>query len=125
MDYIAGVMLGTHPVAYLIYFISTEISLSLIHISIRSGTHTATLRFGHDGNIIPLVALLQDVYKRQVEWLAVGTHATTPVPTKKAALGFLAKACLQTSEYGSTEYLQKALDVYKRQGVCRWMAGYW
>ena len=26
MDYIAGVMLGTHPVAYLIYFISTEIS---------------------------------------------------------------------------------------------------
>ena len=48
-----------------------------------------------------------------VEWLAVGTHATTTVPTKKAALGFLAKACLQTYEYGSTEYLQKALDSAK------------
>ncbi len=48
-----------------------------------------------------------------VEWLAVGTHATTTVPTKKAAWGFLAKACLQTYEYGSTEYLQKALDSAK------------
>lgn len=48
-----------------------------------------------------------------VEWLAVGTHATTTVPTKKAALGFLAKACLQTYEYGSTEYLQKALGSAK------------
>lgn len=48
-----------------------------------------------------------------VEWLTVGTHATTTVPTKKAALGFLAKACLQTYEYGSTEYLQKALDSAK------------
>ena len=48
-----------------------------------------------------------------VEWLAVGTHATTTVPTKKAALGFLAKACLQTYEYGSTEYLQKAFDSAK------------
>ena len=27
--------------------------------AIRSGIHAATLRFGHDGNIIPLVALLQ------------------------------------------------------------------
>ena len=44
------------------------------------------------------------------EWLTVGTHATTTTPTKKAALGFLAKACLQTYEYGSTEYLQEALD---------------
>ena len=47
-----------------------------------------------------------------VEWLAVGTHATTTVPTKKAALGFLAKACLQT--YESVSYTH--LDVYKRQG---------
>lgn len=47
------------------------------------------------------------------EWLEVGTDATTTIPTKKAALGFLAKACLQTYEYGSTEYLQKALDTAK------------
>ena len=44
------------------------------------------------------------------EWLPIGNHATTTTPTKKAALGFLAKACLQTYEYGSTEYLQEALD---------------
>jgi len=44
------------------------------------------------------------------EWLPTGTYATTTIPTKKAALGFLAKACLQTYEYGSTEYLQEALD---------------
>lgn len=43
-------------------------------------------------------------------WLPVGTDATTTVPTKKSALGFLAKACLQTVEYGSTEFLQKALE---------------
>ena len=45
------------------------------------------------------------------EWLPTGTHATTTTPTKKAALGFLAKACLQTYEYGSTEYLQEALEI--------------
>ena len=48
------------------------------------------------------------------EWLPTGTHATTTTPTKKAALGFLAKACLQTYEYGSTEYLQEALDAAKK-----------
>jgi hypothetical protein len=48
------------------------------------------------------------------EWLTVGTHATTTTPTKKAALGFLAKACLQTKEYGTTEYLQEALDTAKK-----------
>ena len=48
------------------------------------------------------------------EWLPTGTHATTTTPTKKAALGFLAKACLQTYEYGSTEYLQEALDTAKK-----------
>lgn len=48
-----------------------------------------------------------------VEWLEVGTDATTTIPTKKAALGFLAKACLQTYEYGSMEYLQKALNAAK------------
>lgn len=44
------------------------------------------------------------------EWLEKGTYATTSTPTKKAAIGFLAKACLQTYEYGTTEYLQEALD---------------
>lgn len=48
------------------------------------------------------------------EWLPTGTHATTTTPTKKAALGFLAKACLQTYEYGSTEYLQQALGAAKK-----------
>lgn len=47
------------------------------------------------------------------QWLAVGNHATTTTPTKKAALGLLAKACLQTYEYGETEFLQKALDTAK------------
>ena len=37
--------------------------------AIRSGTHTATFRFGHDGNIIPLVALLQlgDMWKAETD----------------------------------------------------------
>ena len=45
-----------------------------------------------------------------VEWLQKGTDATCTTPTKKAALGMLAKAYLQTYEYGTTEYVQKALD---------------
>lgn len=48
-----------------------------------------------------------------VQWLEKGTDATTSTPTKKSALGMLAKACLQTYEYGSTEYLQKAYDTAK------------
>lgn len=48
-----------------------------------------------------------------VEHLSVGDYNTTTTPTKKAALGFLAKACLQTYEYGSTEFLQKGLDAAK------------
>lgn len=44
------------------------------------------------------------------KWLDKGTDATTTEPTKKAALGMLAKACLQTYEYGTTEYLQMALE---------------
>lgn len=44
------------------------------------------------------------------EWLAVGTDATTTTPTKKAALGFLAKAYLQTVEYDATKkYAKDAL----------------
>ncbi len=49
-----------------------------------------------------------------VEHLNVGDYNTTTTPTKKAALGFLAKACLQTYEYGSTEFLQKGLDAAKK-----------
>lgn len=48
-----------------------------------------------------------------VAWLDKGTDATCTTPTKKAALGFLAKACLQTYEYGTTEFLQKGMDAAK------------
>lgn len=48
------------------------------------------------------------------ENLEKGTDATTTTPTKKAALGFLAKACLQTYEYGSKDYLDKALSASKK-----------
>jgi hypothetical protein len=48
------------------------------------------------------------------KWLPVGDNNTTSIPTKKAALGFLAKACLQTIEYDpSKEYAQKALEYAK------------
>ena len=48
-----------------------------------------------------------------VQHLEKGTDATCTTPTKKAALGFLAKAYLQTHEYGTDEYQQKALDTAK------------
>lgn len=49
------------------------------------------------------------------EWLAVGTHATTTTPTRKAALGFLAKACLQTVQYDpSRKYATDALNYAKQ-----------
>lgn len=48
------------------------------------------------------------------KWLPVGDDNTTTLPTKKAALGFLAKACLQTVEYDDTkEYASKALEYAK------------
>lgn len=48
------------------------------------------------------------------QWLPVGDDNTTTLPTKKAALGFLAKACLQTVEYDDTkEYASKALEYAK------------
>lgn len=46
-------------------------------------------------------------------WLDKGTDALCTTPTKKSALGFLAKACLQTYEYGTTEFLQKGMDAAK------------
>lgn len=44
------------------------------------------------------------------QWLPVGDHSATTRPTRKTAMGFLAKAYLQTHAYGTTEYLQKALE---------------
>lgn len=49
-----------------------------------------------------------------VEWLDKGNDATTTQPTKKAALGMLAKVCLQTKEYTTDEYIPKALDAAKK-----------
>jgi hypothetical protein len=49
-----------------------------------------------------------------VEWLEKGTDATCTTPTKKAALGMLAKAYLQTKEYGTDEYQQKALETAQK-----------
>lgn len=47
------------------------------------------------------------------EHLAKGNDATTTTPTKKAALGMLAKAYLQTKEYGTDDYIRKAYDTAK------------
>ena len=63
-----------------------------------------------------------DVYKQvilpdfefAIEWLDKGTDATCTTPTKKAALGMLAKAYLQTKEYGTDEYQQKALETAQK-----------
>ena len=49
-----------------------------------------------------------------VEWLDKGNDATTTQPTKKAALGMLAKVCLQTKEYATDEYIPEALDADKK-----------
>lgn len=49
-----------------------------------------------------------------LEWLGKGTDATTTIPTKKAALGFLAKAYLQTVQYDdSKKYAADALRYAK------------
>lgn len=46
------------------------------------------------------------------EHLEVGTDASL-IPTKKAALGFLAKACLQSKQY-TDDYLQTGMDAAKQ-----------
>lgn len=48
-----------------------------------------------------------------VENLGVGTFASDATPTKKSALGYLAKACLSTYQYGTTEYLQEGMQAAK------------
>ena len=45
-----------------------------------------------------------------VEWLPKGTDETTTTPTKKSALGFLAKACLQSRQY-TDDFLARGLEV--------------
>lgn len=48
------------------------------------------------------------------KWLPVGDNSTTTIPTRKAAMGFLCKAYLQTVEYdNSKKYAEKALNVSK------------
>lgn len=47
------------------------------------------------------------------EWLPKGDDSFDGNPTKKAALGFLAKACLATQQYGTTEFLQEGYNVAK------------
>jgi len=49
--------------------------------------------------------------KFAAEWLPIGDDNTTTVPPRKAAIGFLAKACLQTIEYDDTKSL--AADALK------------
>mgnify|MGYP001371827297 FL=1 len=49
-----------------------------------------------------------------VEWLEKGTDATTTKPTQKSAIGFLAKAYLQTVQYDSSKkYASEALRYAK------------
>lgn len=48
-----------------------------------------------------------------VKWLPKGDDTTMTRPTKKAALGYLAKACLQTKYYDTDEFLQTGLDAAK------------
>ena len=64
------------------------------------------------------LTIYKDVIIPDLEYAAdnlyVGSDSTTTQPTKKAALGFLAKACLQTYEYGSSDYIQEAYNTAKK-----------
>ena len=64
------------------------------------------------------LTIYKDVIIPDLEYAAenlyVGDDATTTQPTKKAALGFLAKACLQTYEYGTSDYIKEAYDTAKK-----------
>lgn len=52
--------------------------------------------------------------KFAAEHLDRGDDAAMTRPTKKAALGMLAKCYLQTTEYGTTEYAPKALETAQK-----------
>ena len=49
-----------------------------------------------------------------IEWLPVGNDASMTRPVKKSALGYMAKACLQTKYYDTDEFLQKGMDAAKK-----------
>lgn len=48
------------------------------------------------------------------EWLPKGNETFDNNPTKKAALGFLSKACLATQQYGTTEFLSEGYEAAKK-----------
>lgn len=47
------------------------------------------------------------------KWLPVGDETYDANPTKKAALGYLAKACLATQQYDTTDFLQEGFTAAK------------
>ncbi len=47
------------------------------------------------------------------KWLPVGSYSADANPTKKSALGYLAKACLATQQYNTTEFLQEGFNAAK------------
>ena len=55
------------------------------------------------------------------EWLPVGNYDADANPTKKSALGYLAKACLATRQYDTTEFLQEGFDAARKLITdCEW-----
>ena len=82
------------------------------------GAVTLNLEQSYTANYSPSRTEPMEIYRQliipdleyAVQWLGKGTDDLCTTPTKKAALGFLAKACLQTYEYGTTEFLQKGMD---------------
>ena len=63
------------------------------------------------------LTIYQDIIIPDLEFAAenleVGDGTELGTPTKKSALGFLAKACLATYQYDTTEYLSEALSTAK------------
>ncbi len=47
------------------------------------------------------------------KWRPVGSYSADANPTKKSALGYLAKACLATQQYNTTEFLQEGFNAAK------------
>lgn len=86
------------------------------------GGVTLNLEQSYTANYSPARTEPIEVYRQLIipdlefaaQWLEKGTDALCTTPTKKAALGFLAKACLQTYEYGTDEFLQKGMDAAKK-----------
>lgn len=53
-------------------------------------------------------------FRFAAEWLPKGDDTFDGRPTKKAALGFLAKTCLATQQYGTTEFLQEGQEAAQK-----------